>query len=83
MPYVLQPPDFKIVQAVVLSLIEADWFDRTTENEKACTQLVLVTYDKGGMTTEELDSRCRDTAREIFSKPLRAQFIPSPGTRRG
>ena len=82
MPYVLQPPDFKIVQAVVLSLIEADWFDRTSENEKACTQLVLVTYDKGGMTREDLYGGCVDTAREIFGKPQAARFVPSSVTRR-
>jgi hypothetical protein len=67
MPYILQPADFKIVQTVFQSLIEAEWFDRTTANEKACTQLVLVLY-KSGMTVEELHAKCVDTAREIFGK---------------
>lgn len=68
MPYILQPADFKIVQTVFQSLVEAEWFDRTNANEKACTQLVLVLY-KGGMTVEELHAKCVDTAREIFGKP--------------
>lgn len=72
MPYILQPADFKIVQAAFQSLIEADWFDRTAANERACTQLVLVLYGKGELTAEELHAKCVDTAREIFSKPQNA-----------
>ena len=69
MPYILQPADFKIVQAVILLLVDSDWFDRTTANEKACTQLVLVMYGRGNMTLEALYEQSVDTAKELFSKP--------------
>ena len=71
MPFVLQPRDFEIVQSVFKSLIQSEWFDRTTANEKACAQLVLVLYGKGGLDVPELHAKCVDTARELFSKPRR------------
>jgi len=76
MPHVLQPSDFRIVQAVIHSLLEADWFDRTSENEKACTQLVLVTYGNGGLTIEALHEKCVDIARDLFRKPEPPRFVP-------
>lgn len=69
MPFILQPNDFSIVQSVFQSLVDSDWFDRTPANEKACAQLVLVLYGKGGLSAEELHTKCVDTAREIFRKP--------------
>lgn len=78
MPHILQPSDFKIVQTVFRSLIDADWFDRTVANERACAQLVLVLYGKGGLTVEELHAKCVDTAREIFSK---SKITTSPASR--
>jgi len=75
MPYILQPPDFKIVQSVIHLLIEADWFDRTSENEKACTQFVLVMYGRGGLTKDELYDKCIETAKELFVKPRRPRFV--------
>jgi hypothetical protein len=77
MPHVLQPADFKIVQTAFRSLIDEDWFDRTAANERACTQLVLVLYGKGGLSAEELRAKCIDTAREIFSKPEKARLSPT------
>ena len=71
MPFVLQPRDFEIVQSVFKSLIESEWFDRTEANEKACAQLVLVLYGKGGLDVAELHAKCVDTARELFSRPPR------------
>ena len=67
MSYVLQPNEFPVVQAVYGSLVNAEWFDKTTTNEKACAQLVLLHF-KAGTTLEELEALCIDTAREIFSK---------------
>lgn len=75
MPYVLQPVDFGIVQSVIHSLIEAEWFERTLENEKACTQLVLVMYGRGHLSRDELHGKCIDTARDIFRKPEPPRFI--------
>ena len=71
MPFVLQPRDFDIVQSVFKSLIGSEWFDRTDANEKACAQLVLALYGKGGLDVAGLHAKCVDTARELFSKPLR------------
>jgi hypothetical protein len=70
MPFILQPSDFEIVQAVFKSLLNADWFDRTEANEKACAQLVLVLYGTGGLTISELHGKCIDTAQELFSKTV-------------
>lgn len=70
MPFVLQPPDFEIVQTVFKLLLDADWFERTEANEKACAQLVLVLYGDGGLTVAELHANCIDTAQELFSKPM-------------
>ena len=69
MPFVLHPRDFEIVQSVFKSLIQSEWFDHTGANEKACAQLVLVLYGKGGLEVPELHAKCVDTARELFSKP--------------
>ena len=52
MPFVLQPRDFDIVQSVFKSLIGSEWFDRTDANEKACAQLVLALYGKGGIARQ-------------------------------
>jgi hypothetical protein len=70
MPFILQPHDFEIVQTVFKSLLNADWFDRTEANEKACAQLVLVLYGDGGLDAAELHAKCIDTAQELFSKPV-------------
>ena len=70
MPFVLQPNDFEIVQTVFNALLNAQWFDRTEANEKACAQLVMVLYGDGGLNVTELHGKCIDTARELFSKPL-------------
>lgn len=74
MPFVLQPPDFEIVQTVFKSLLNADWFERTAANEKACAQLVLVLYGDGGLSVPELHAKCIDTAQELFSKPITREF---------
>ena len=74
MPFVLQPHDFEIVQAVFKSLINADWFDRNEANEKACAQLVLVLYGDGGLDASALHAKCIDTAQELFGKPIVREF---------
>jgi hypothetical protein len=70
MPFVLQPHDFEIVQTVFNALLDAEWFDRTEANGKACAQLVMVLYGDGGLNVPELHAKCLDTARELFGKSL-------------
>jgi len=67
MPYVLQPADFRVVQTVFRSIVDSEWFDRTPDNEKACTQLLLVWY-KDGMSADDLRGKCIEIIRDLFSK---------------
>jgi len=62
----LSPRDYNVIFGVFKSLAQAEWFDRNVENEKACA-LVLLQYNNGGQTANELYERCVETAHERFA----------------
>ena len=65
----LSPAEYHIVQGVFRSLAQADWFDRSEENEKECARLVLLMYSNGIGDALQLHEACEPRARERFAKP--------------
>lgn len=64
----LNPLEYEMVQGVFKSLAQAEWFDRSNNNERACAKLVLLIHSTGIDDAERLRQACEPQARERFSK---------------
>lgn len=64
----LSPNEYNVVFEVFRSLAQADWFDRSGDNEQACAKYVLSQYCAGGVTVEQLRAICVDEVRERYAR---------------
>lgn len=64
----LTPVEYEMVHDVFKSLAQAEWFDRSEVNERACAKLVLLVKSTGIDDARALHRACEPQARERFSK---------------
>lgn len=64
----LNPVEYEMVHDVFKSLAQAEWFDRSEVNERACAKLVLLVKSTGIDDARALHRACEPQARERFSK---------------
>ena len=64
----LSPVEYEMVHGVFKSLAQAEWFDRSEANERACAKLVLLVQSIGIDDAGALHRACEPQARERFSK---------------
>lgn len=68
MAFFLPYPKIQIIEAVLQTLTQSDWFEHSETNIQSCTQLVMVLAGNKGLSIAELHAECKDTARELFGK---------------
>jgi len=56
------PREYDLIFSVFKARAQAEWFDRTDENEDACARFVLMQFDSGGLDANQLYRRCIQAA---------------------